>query len=171
MNRRLYLIRHAIAESRETFAKTGKSDDLRPLTSRGRKKMKKCADGIHSLAPSIGLLTASPLTRAQQTLEILLKKYKKTGHATLEELKPTANFESLMKWLGKNLPVGKQVALIGHEPHLSRFAGFLLTGQDRAVFTLKKGGACLISFEGRVREGGGRLEWLLEPAELRRIRS
>lgn len=175
MNRRLLLIRHAIAESRIVFARTGKNDDLRPLTARGRKKMKKCAEGIHSLAPSVALFAASPLVRAQQTLQILLKKYEKssrpTPNATIDELKPGMGFEPLIKWLGKNLPAGKQVALVGHEPHLSQFAAFLLTGQDRTVFTLKKGGACLISFEGRARGGRGQLEWLLEPSELRRIRN
>ena len=35
----LLLIRHAIAEEQEDFAKTGKDDRLRPLTDEGRKKL------------------------------------------------------------------------------------------------------------------------------------
>jgi phosphohistidine phosphatase len=32
----LLVIRHAIAEDKEAFAKTGRNDDLRPLTEAGR---------------------------------------------------------------------------------------------------------------------------------------
>ena len=42
---KLLLIRHAIAEEREDFARTGKDDRLRPLTDEGRKKMKQAARG------------------------------------------------------------------------------------------------------------------------------
>ena len=39
----LYLVRHAIAEDREDFAKKNQDDSLRPLTVKGRKRMQKVA--------------------------------------------------------------------------------------------------------------------------------
>ena len=48
---KLLLIRHAIAEEREDFARTGKDDRLRPLTDEGRKKMKQAARGLRKIAP------------------------------------------------------------------------------------------------------------------------
>src|SRR5258708_2037922 len=42
---KLLIIRHAIAEDREDFARTGKDDSLRPITDEGKKKMKQRAGG------------------------------------------------------------------------------------------------------------------------------
>ncbi len=71
----LLLIRHAIAEEREDFTKTGKDDRLRPLTDGGRKKMKQAARGLKGLVPRIDLLATSPLTRAAQTGAIVDSVY------------------------------------------------------------------------------------------------
>ena len=68
---KLLLIRHAIAEEREDFEKTGKDDRLRPLTDEGRKKMKQAARGLKEVVPHVDLLATSPLTRAAQTGAIL----------------------------------------------------------------------------------------------------
>ena len=50
---RLMLIRHGKAGEREEFAKTGKPDAKRPLTSGGKKKMKQAARGLCDLYPRI----------------------------------------------------------------------------------------------------------------------
>ena len=47
----LVVIRHAVAMSREEFAPTGRDDSLRPLTDRGRAKMKRAAAGLRELSP------------------------------------------------------------------------------------------------------------------------
>ena len=39
----LLLIRHAIADDRATFARTGRPDRERPLTAEGRRKMRSAA--------------------------------------------------------------------------------------------------------------------------------
>src|SRR6478672_122417 len=57
---KLLLIRHAIAEEREDFARTGKDDRLRPLTDEGRKKMKQGARGLRRCVPAFDLLAPSP---------------------------------------------------------------------------------------------------------------
>ena len=43
---------NAIAQTREEFAPTGRDDSLRPLTDKGRAKMKRAAAGLHGLVPS-----------------------------------------------------------------------------------------------------------------------
>ena len=60
----LLLIRHAIAEDRFEFARSGQSDYYRPLTDRGRARMAKGAAGLRTLVPDIDVLATSPLTRA-----------------------------------------------------------------------------------------------------------
>ena len=42
----LLLIRHAIAEDRLEFARTGQSDYYRPLNERGRSRMSRPADSV-----------------------------------------------------------------------------------------------------------------------------
>ena len=64
---KLLLVRHAIAEEREEFERTGEPDDQRPLTSEGRKKMKRAAAGLGELVNKVDILATSPLARAQQT--------------------------------------------------------------------------------------------------------
>jgi phosphohistidine phosphatase len=141
---KLFLIRHAIAEDRLLFQKTGLPDNERPLTSPGRNKMKKIAKKLHQIFPNIDVIFQSPLLRSQQTAQILCEFYKKIQLETLNELDPDeGDFDNLLQkiatWSGQNL------ALVGHEDHLSRLMFFLLTGlTSPPPFLLKKGGiACL----------------------------
>ena len=46
---RLLVVRHAIAEDREAFARSHKDDADRPLTSEGRRKMERAALGLKEL--------------------------------------------------------------------------------------------------------------------------
>src|SRR5687768_1700684 len=96
---RLLLVRHAIAEEREDFARTGKDDHLRPLTDEGRKKMKQAARGLRSLVPEIDLLATSPLTRAAQTGAILDSVYGGLDVVETDELSPETTPEQFLRWL------------------------------------------------------------------------
>jgi phosphohistidine phosphatase len=60
------------------------------------------------------------------------------------------------------------VLCVGHEPHLGELAAWLTTGERDSYMDLKKGGACLIDFDGPPRKGSGLLRWLLGPKELAR---
>lgn len=164
----LLIIRHGPAEDRDEFAKTGKSDDLRPLTAEGRVKTEHAADGLREVAPEISVLATSPLTRAQQTAEIVAEVYGIEIHATTEALRPTSSFDDFIDWLGDR---AKQdvVAVVGHDPHLSGLATWLIAGNDKPRIHLKKAGACLIAFDGAPKKGSGELQWLLQPAQLRAI--
>ena len=61
------------------------------------------------------------------------------------------------------------VALVGHEPNLSRLEGYLLIGEERSLAEFKKGGAALIETDGAPAAGGGTLLWQLTPAQLRAL--
>jgi len=164
----LLIVRHAIAEDRDSFAGAGKSDDLRPLTEDGRERMKVAAEGLRVVAPDIALLAASPLERAQATAAIIAKEYGIEIGATTDALRPRAAFPDFVKWIADyaSKPV---VLVVGHEPHLSGLATWLMSGSKRSRIELKKGGACLLSFDGAPKKGGGTLEWALHPSHLRAI--
>ncbi|HVL59633.1 MAG TPA: histidine phosphatase family protein, partial [Burkholderiaceae bacterium] len=68
---RLLLIRHAIAEASEAFAASGRPDEERPLTDRGRRRMRANALGLSLLVPSLDLLVSSPYRRAADTAAIV----------------------------------------------------------------------------------------------------
>jgi phosphohistidine phosphatase len=162
---KLLLIRHAIAEERDDFARTGKDDRLRPLTDEGRKKMKLAARGLRRLVPQVDLLATSPLSRAAQTGAILDSVYGGLHEVEIEELSPDTAPMDFLRWLRKQK--AGRVAVVGHEPSLSLILSWLLTGSERRIFSFRKGGACLIEFPGEIGAGTATLLWALTPAQLR----
>ena len=164
---RLLLIRHAIALERDEFARTGKDDALRPLTDDGRKRMKLAARGLRELVPDIDLLATSPLTRAAQTGAILDSVYGGLKEAEIAELSPGGSPQGFLAWL-KRQKAGT-VAVVGHEPDLSRLATWLLTGKEGCFLAFRKGGAALLELSGKPAPGGAKLLWALTPAQLRSL--
>jgi phosphohistidine phosphatase len=164
---KLLLIRHAIAEEREDFARTGKDDHLRPLTDEGRKKMKQVARGLEGLVPEIDLLATSPLTRAAQTGAILDTVYGGLQEVEIAELSPEATAGDFLLWLRQQK--AETVAAVGHEPSISLILSWLLTGTERRIFAFRKGGACLLEFPSEVGAGTATLLWALTPSQLRRL--
>jgi phosphohistidine phosphatase len=168
---RLLIVRHAIAVDRERFAETGEPDDARPLTAKGRRRMRRGARGLRRIVPHLDALAASPLPRAWETAEIIARAYRRRTHppASLDALAPDTPLEAARDWL-RAQPRGATVAIVGHEPHLSTFAAWLLTGRKAPLFELAKGGACLLAFEDEIAESRARLCWLLRAGQLRRLR-
>lgn len=162
---KLLLIRHAVAEEPEDFARTGKDDRQRPLTDDGRKKMKQNAKGLREIVPEIDLLATSPLTRAAQTAAVLDSVYGGLSEVEIEELSPEATPTEFLRWLRKQK--AETIAAVGHEPSLSLILSWLLTGTERRLFSFRKGGACLLEFPGEVGAGTATLLWALTPGQLR----
>jgi phosphohistidine phosphatase len=164
---RLLIIRHATAEEREDFARTGKDDRLRPLTDEGRKRMKQGARGLKNIVPEIGLLATSPLTRAAQTGAVIDSVYGGVREVEVEELSPEAPPVEFLRWLRQQ--EHETVAVVGHEPSISLILSWLLTGTERRIFSFRKGGVCLVEFAGEIGAGTATLLWALTPAQLRAL--
>lgn len=165
---KLLMIRHAIAEEREDFTRTGKDDSQRPLTDEGRKKMKQAAKGLRNLVPEIDLLATSPLARAAQTGAILDSVYGGLKEVEVEELSPETTPVAFLSWLRQQKDA-ETVAVVGHEPSISLILSWLLTGTERRIFSFRKGGACLLEFEGEVAAGTATLIWAMAPVQLREL--
>lgn len=163
---RLLVIRHAISEDREAFQETGKEDRLRPLTIKGRKKMRQNVLGLLPLVPKVDLIATSPYTRALQTTEILQEFYRRVPIEKVNELTPSGHLPSLLKWLRKQRSK-ENVVIVGHEPQLSQFVSKLISGQEGPSLSLKKGAACLVEFVDKLDFSKGKLLWLLQPGILR----
>ena len=162
---RLIIVRHADAGDAEEFAKTGKSDELRPLSEKGRKQMKAATAGLLTLVPRCDVIATSPLTRAIQTAKIVASGYEDAEQETTETLEPDTGPEEFQEWLRRPAPADVVMA-VGHEPHLGELATWLMTGASASRIEFKKGGACLLEFEGAPKKGEGILRWLMGPKEL-----
>jgi len=158
----IYIIRHAIATEREEW--TG-SDDKRPLTEKGKKKMEQIARGLAVMEIDFTHIFSSPLVRAQQTAEILQKILNIDHLDETDLLIPSADAAGMMAFLNK-LPDSADVALVGHEPHVSELLSYLLNGQQKSFATFKKGGVAMLEGFAPLRAGTLTLRWLLEPNHL-----
>ena len=139
---KLLVIRHAIAQDREDF--DGTNDDLRPLTEKGIKEFEKVAKFYKKIF-KIEKIYSSPLLRAAQTAEILNERYK-VDIQILKELRPEVSPELLFKKLNSEKIEG--IAIVGHEPLLSEFIGYLVTGKSKSIVEMKKGSACFLEVDG-----------------------
>jgi len=163
---RCILFRHGIAADREEW--TGKDGD-RPLTDKGRRRVKLVAAGLKRLDVRATHILTSPLIRAVETARLLHGTF--ASRITLQlvdELLPEASPEKVIALLN-NLPPDSCAFCVGHEPQLGLTASVLLSGRSSAAFPLKKAGACLIESLLPVRPGRGRLIWWLTPNQLRII--
>jgi phosphohistidine phosphatase len=177
---RLLVIRHAIAEPRERFARTDEDDDLRPLTRKGRRRMRRAARGLRALVPALDVLATSPLVRARQTADIVARAYGGPAPQTVEALRPDRNEQRPDDGGAEGEDEGvapttdreggeTTIAVVGHDPHLPALLTWLVTGERQSWLALRKGGACLVRFERELRAGAGEIRWLAAPAVLRRI--
>jgi len=164
---KLLVVRHGAAMDHEEFARTGESDDLRPLTDEGRTEMKSVAAGLREEVETLDVLATSPLTRARQTAEIIADVYGLGAPKIANSLVPGASFEEFEKWCS-GLGEKKVIAVVGHEPHLGTLVTWLLAGRSESRIRLKKGGACMLEFESEVQRDSGILNWLLTPRQLER---
>lgn len=162
----LLIVRHAPAGDKRRWAAQGKDDALRPLTPRGRRRMREAAQGLARLGPRPDLLATSPLARARQTADILEEAWD-LQPVEVPDISPQASPEQVLAWLRGRKE--RTIAIVGHEPALGVLMGLLLTGQERSFMMLKKGQACLIEFQDKTQAGGGRLAWSLAPRQLRRL--
>ena len=165
---RLLVVRHAIAEDREVFARADRDDANRPLTPEGREKMRRGAVGLKQIVPDIDLLAASPLKRALETAEIVARVYGGLTVDRVADLAPGTPLERVLVWVA-GLPARGTVTLVGHEPDLSRMVCALLAKANGPFLEFRKGAACLLEFSGPAGPGAATLDWFLGPKHLRRL--
>ena len=167
----LILIRHGIAVDPEKYAACPGAEPERPLTERGVKRAKRAARGLRRVVDRIDLIATSPYSRAVQTAEIFchaLRKSDRSQIASLPALAPGGAPKTLIDWL-RQQDQNATIALVGHEPDLSRLLSVLTTGNAIDVVRFGKAGAALLHCMDEVVEGGCELLWFLPPSILRRL--
>ena len=156
----LYLIRHAIAEERNS---TRWPDDAeRPLTDRGRQRFRPVAEVLGRVCPDLEVLLSSGYVRAWQTASLLTQHAGWPAPQRCAELEGAAS-DAVCAALAGHGSV-QALAIVGHEPCFSELTGYLLTGrEDGLAMMFKKGGAVCLSFDGPPQAGAATLAWYLTP--------
>lgn len=144
----IVLIRHAAAEK----IAEGKEDRDRALTPAGRKAFQVVAEMLPVLFPHQAYIMASPLTRAQQTAQILAHSFDDVPIRQCDEL-AQPEIESFLETCKTKAGI---IFAVGHEPFLGDWL-FRLTGQEQP---LKKGSAAAVDVD---RTGQGRLVLYTKP--------
>lgn len=160
------LVRHGIAVEPDEWDGT---EENRPLTEKGKRRVRQVAEGLAALDCKPTHLFTSPFVRAYDTARLLRAVVCPTLKVeTREELVVGAKPQQLVELLHA-LPSDAVVVCVGHEPQLGEAVSLLLCGKALHNFPLKKAGAALIESEDVLNQGRGRLCWWLQPRQLRII--
>ena len=158
------LLRHGIAEERDEW---NGSDADRPLTEKGKQRVREVAAGLRRLDLQPTHVLSSSLIRAIETAKIAHRVLQvRSAVQIVDALLPDAPPDRLLSIL-HDLPRESCVLCVGHEPHLGMVAAVLLAGKPSQAFPFKKAGACLIEISAPVKPGRGVLRWWLPPSQLR----
>ena len=161
---RVFVIRHGIAEDRPSFIGRGSPDDYRALTDDGKRELRQTFNAVADRLEKIEAIFSSPLVRAQQTADILGKLLPHAKRAETALLRPEADCDRLLEWVMKEArKAGETVALVGHEPLLSNFVGFVISPAAPAIVEMKKGAVACLELSESIIERGGVLKWLFTP--------
>ncbi|QLY24605.1 SixA phosphatase family protein [Bdellovibrio sp. HCB185ZH] len=161
----IIIVRHALAEEREDFAKKGLEDQFRPLTLKGRKRMQKVCMRMKDFIKDVDVIVTSPFTRAAQTAQILSQFYPGKKVIEIPEMVPQSPPQALLKWFRTQGRNHKKIMIVGHEPHLSVFASYMLTGKAESFIDLRKSGVLSLELESfaQANAGGAELMYSIPP--------
>lgn len=164
---KIYLIRHSNAVDPGT--PDYEDDSARPLTEKGREKMRGIASALKALGVVPDRIVSSPYLRARETAEILARGLKYKSELVFSDtLVPMGNAASIIGEINEKFSVD-ELALVGHEPCFSALVGALTASAPGIEMDLKKGGVCCLSADDLKVERKAVLEWLLTPKILSRL--
>jgi phosphohistidine phosphatase len=157
----LYVIRHGDAQP--LGAGGIRNDAERPLTATGQAQCGPLAAALQRQNVRLERIVTSPLLRARQTAEGLLKHLPQPAPTlhTCDHLAPDGKRRKLTRFL-RGLGV-ESVAIVGHMPDLSLYVGWLIGGKKAQIDMAKAGIAC-IHFDDEPDKGDGALTWLATPS-------
>ena len=153
---KILFVRHAIAMDPVEFG----GDDLdRPLTEEGQRKARRTFKALAAFYAAPELIVSSDAKRARQTADLLAEVFPTAKRTHTPEFNPGATYRELMRWLRAQPHEMVRVALVGHEPDISRMIAGVIAGESLNIEVKK--GACLEVDCNRI--GRGELTLLFPP--------
>jgi phosphohistidine phosphatase len=164
----LYILRHGIAVEPGT---PGIPDDDRPLTSKGRRRMREIARGLRRLDLPLDRIVTSPLPRASATAEIAAEELGLEDRLeTADVLRSGSEARAIRDWLRGRTEDGFMI--VGHNPSLTDLIALLVlgdtTGTRPQVCELKKGGIAALRPSCAAADRFD-LAWVATPRLIRRL--
>jgi len=142
-------------------------DSLRPLTKRGVRRFRRAASGLRRVAPSVDVVLSSPYLRAWDTALILEDDAGWPSPVACPEL-TVDDVQALLDVI-ESFDQADSIAIIGHEPYLSRFTSRLLSPGWGPWLEFRKGGVAQLEQIDDSEPARFELRWLLTPKTLRRL--
>ena len=153
----IYILRHGRAEKRSSSVH---GDAGRALTGQGRTEILGVAEYLASREIVFGCIATSPYVRALETAQIVAKALGKRGLLQQwEELTPGSSIEALESRISGR-PEDESLLIVGHEPLMGMFTGYMITGGADAAIAFGKGGLAKVR-NARFDPVSGELQWLL----------
>jgi len=157
---RLYLVRHAWAESRDDAR--WPDDRRRPLTKEGRKRFRRMIRLLAKRGVRPQWIAASPYARCRESAQIWIKQLRDCRPLSLcDALAPEGKLSEVIQFTEQQGAGLEHVAWVGHTPELRDFLAVLIQAPPDRLH-LAKGAIACVEFDGPIREGAGRLLWIVE---------
>ena len=109
--------------------------------------------------------------RAAETARILRKKLDlgKDEVVSMDDLAPGGDAKHLLSDISEKYGTLANLALVGHEPGLSRLISTLISGDPTVPIMLSKGGVCCLSADKLAYGRCATLEWLMTPTQMEHL--
>ncbi len=164
----LYILRHGIAVEPGT---PGIPDDERPLTPKGRRRMRQVARGLRRLDLRLARIVTSPLPRASATAEIVADELDAGDLLeTADVLRAGSDARAIREWLRQRTE--DRLMIVGHNPGLTDLITLLVLGATNGprtqVCELKKGGIAALRPSAASADRFD-LVWVATPGLIRRL--
>ena len=149
---KLYLMQHGEAVWEE-------HDSTRPLTEKGRADTERVVRyAVEHAGVRVGRIIHSGKLRARQTAEIWREHLPAAAITETDGLDPTASPDIWSERLARET---RDLALVGHRPHLAHLAARLLCADpNREVVNVQNGGIVCLE---RSEQGTWSVRWALTP--------
>ena len=155
----LFLLRHGDALAR------GGDDASRPLSPLGELQASVAGRTLVRLQLRPLLVLSSPLLRAEQTAQIVMKELNIDVVETTEYLSPTTDPRQLIDELNDRSPAS--VLLVGHLPSLQIAASLMVSGVREAGLRVMTGTLIGVETPPRIEYGTGALKWLFSYEQMK----
>ena len=159
----LLLLRHAKSSRKDN----GVRDFDRPLNQRGLKTAPAIGRLIRKRKLQPDLVLSSPAERARQTTQLVIEAAGLKTELRYDERIYEASVARLLEIVSQIDDEANMVMFVGHNPGFEELLE-MLTGEAHTLPTAAL--ACIelnIEKWNKVRAGGGHLEWLVKPKELK----
>lgn len=157
-------MRHADAAG----AADAESDEDRPLTEKGQRQARRAGRLLKNLNVDLNLVLSSPLVRARQTAEGVLKAMDlRMRVRLLDDLAPAGDEQAAWQTIVREDP--ETLLVVGHLPSIASLAGALLGSLSDAPLHFHKASLVALKCERLDRRWSVSLDWMVTPTLTRQL--